>query len=134
MTTRTKPFDPSAVKAGETKLQIENYEHEEFIYLLHTEREVCHKDRHGSLWVNDLKQVKIIEPTRIVPHDMASFPRDGWFRTSSHNLISRITDVAVDGVYFGEEFQTYESMLNIYKVVHPDGTTSPCGREEGEGV
>ncbi len=130
-TTKLLPFIGNEDKcvSGVTRLY-NDYCDDDRMYIDHTKSQVCFKtgEYFGTLSAGNAKILHETEP-QYEPHDMQSFPRDGWFRTSSHNLISRITDVAYDGVYFGEEFQTFEDMLNIYKQVNPDNTTSPCGRE-----
>lgn len=136
MTTRTKPFDPSAVKAGETKLihALRDPNEPPSTYVTNDAEYACVRHQSGSLDLWLKHHAKIIEPTRIVPHDMASWPCGKWIKEKSTGCKFFVHGVTRDRVYIiGTSFR-YDEALQKFDIIEPDGTTSPCGREEGEGV
>ncbi len=129
---KTIPFDASKVKSGDEV--IINKVSKAFFIGTKRDGGIITENEYGDTltWWGD--QVSLIDttPPRMIPHDMESFDRDGWFRRSDlgYSRGERICAIQEEGVFFSHDnvIKSFRQMLVNWLQVHPDGTTSPCGR------
>ncbi len=105
-------------------------------YVAHDKSNVFYRSLDGYISFERHGYISILHETepQFVPHDMQSFPRDGWFSWKDTNEIFRALRLNSDGIFLFNGstdviHQPFDYLLEHAVQVYPDNTTSPCGKE-----